>query len=319
MKPIRIGIIGTGGISHWHTRQLLALPDAVISAAADPSTANRERWQGTFGLESLPVYGDERRMLEEEELDAVVICSPHTLHYAQAKAALERGCHVLIEKPMTCSSEEAEELLAHSERTGKVLQVSYQRHFQPEFQYIRDAIRDNAIGKLTSVTAALYQEWQQLTAGTWRQIPALSGGGMLMDSGSHIIDVLLWTTGLTPTDVQGVFHNHGAPVEIDTFSTIRFAEGPIAGLTVVGRSPCGRETYVYAGEEGAIWYENGRITVRRIGREPETPVLPAQTTNQDKSFVDAILGRIEVQVPGSFALRVVRLTESLYKAMGYTP
>ncbi|ALS28326.1 Gfo/Idh/MocA family oxidoreductase [Paenibacillus cisolokensis] len=319
MNPVRIGLIGTGGISHWHTRQLLELEEATIAAIADPGEESRRRWTSAFGLSSVPQYGDYAEMLEREELDAVVICSPHTQHYEQAKACLEKGLHVLVEKPMTCSSAEAESLLETADASGRVLQVSYQRHFQPEFLYIKQAIEQGAIGRLTSVNATLYQDWSQGTTGTWRQNPSLSGGGMLMDSGSHIVDVLLWTTGLRPEEVKAFHSRQGTPVEIDSFTTIRFEGGVVAGLNIVGLSPCWYESYIFAGDQGAIFMVDGSITLRRRGKEPEIPTLPKQTTNQDKSFVDAILGRHEIAVPGSFALEVVRLTERIYEAAGYHP
>nr|WP_238392537.1 Gfo/Idh/MocA family oxidoreductase [Paenibacillus antri] len=168
----------------------------------------------------------------------------------------------------------------------------------------RSAIRSGEIGKLTSITASLYQEWREGTANSWRQDPSLSGGGFLMDSGSHIIDVLLWTTGLTPVEVKTQLHRQGSPVEIDTFSSIRFAEGAVAGLNLVGHAPCWHETYVFCGEAGGIFYDNGKITLRKAGEEPIVPKLPEPATNQDKSFIDAILGRHEVMVPGEFALKV---------------
>ncbi|PYI51035.1 Gfo/Idh/MocA family protein [Paenibacillus flagellatus] len=320
MGKLRFGMIGTGNISQWHGRQLLELDGEVeLAALADPDEGGRERFIGKFSLGGITAYDDYRDMLEAEELDAVVICSPHTLHYRQASDAMKAGCHVLVEKPMTCSSREAEALLDVARETGKLLQVSYQRHFQPSFRYIRDAIRDGLIGRLTSVTASLYQDWRQLTVGTWRVDPRLSGGGMLMDSGSHIADVLLWTTGLTPAEVKPVMHRQGSPVEIDSFTAIRFEEGPVAGLNIVGHAPCWHETYVFCGEEGGLFYDNGRITVRKPGEDPFVPELPEATTNQAKSFVDAIRGRQDVAVPGEFALRVVRLTEMIYEAAGCEP
>jgi len=319
MGTIRIGMIGTGGISHLHGRQLQDLPEVEIVALCDTSEKNRAKFAAQFDLPQVLHFTDYAKMLAEAELDAVVICSPHTLHFQQATDALQMGLHVLIEKPMTCSSEEAEQLIKTAEQAGKVMQVSYQRHFQPEFLYIRDTIANGEIGKLTSVTASLYQEWKQGTTGLWRQVPALSGGGMLMDSGSHIVDVLLWTTGLTPLEVKPNLHNQGAPVEIDSFTSIRFAEGAVAGLNIVGYAPCWHETYVFCGENGGIFYDNGSITVRRLGQKPVVPELSKQTTNQDKSFIDAILGRHEVMVPGSFALKVVNLTQMIYRAAGYEP
>ncbi|MGO4109109.1 Gfo/Idh/MocA family protein [Paenibacillus sp. YAF4_2] len=319
MSTIRIGFIGTGGIAGWHAKQLLELPEVQITALADTSESNRLAFVEKFGLQDATLFSDYEDMLEEGELDAVVICSPHTLHFRQAYDVLDHNLHVLIEKPMTCSSEEAEQLIQKAKQSEKVMQVSYQRHFQPEFLYIRDAIQSGVIGKVTSVTASLFQEWYQLTTDTWRQIPSLSGGGFLMDSGSHIIDVLLWTTGLTPEDVQSRINSHGAPVEIDSFTSIKFEEGAIASLNFVGYAPGWHETFAFCGEEGGIFYDNGTITLRRMGKETIVPELPEPVTNQDKSFIDAILGRHEVLVPGEFALKVVRLSEMIYQAAGYEP
>jgi predicted dehydrogenase len=319
MSKLRIGMIGTGGISHWHGRQLQELEEVEIVAIADTSKESRKRFIKQFSLESANEYEDYRALLGQEKPDAVVICSPHTLHYEQATTAMESGCHVLVEKPMACSSDEAMRMIEVSKRTGRLLQVSYQRHFQPEFLYIKEAISSGTIGKLTSITASLYQEWAQGTTGSWRQDPSLSGGGMLMDSGSHIVDVLLWTTGLTPAEVSPQLHKQGTPVEIDSFTSIRFKEGAVAGLNIVGQAPCWHETYVFCGETGGIFFDNGKISIRRLKQESEYPELPPQTTNQDKSFIDAILGRHEVLVPGEFAFRVVQLTEMIYQAGGYDP
>ncbi|SFI34920.1 Predicted dehydrogenase [Paenibacillus sp. UNC496MF] len=319
MNAIRMGIIGTGGIAGWHARQLKELPEVKITALADTSAENRDRFIANQALEGVKTYTDYRELLDSGEVDAVVICSPHTLHFEQASAALRRGLHVMLEKPMTCSSVEAAQLIQIAADSGKLLQVSYQRHFQPEFLYIRNAIASGEIGKLTSVTASLYQEWKQGTSGSWRQDPSLSGGGFLMDSGSHIIDVLLWTTDLTPVEVSPQLQLHGTPVEIDTFTSIKFAEGAVAGLNLVGNSPCWHETFVFCGETGGIFYDNGKITLRRWKQEPVVPELPQATTNQDKSFADAILGRHEVLVPGEFALKVVKLSEMIYEAAGYSP
>ncbi|GGH79290.1 putative dehydrogenase [Pullulanibacillus pueri] len=323
MNTIKVGFIGTGGMAQVHAGQLMALEEAEIVAIADVSEEARERFISKFGLLKAEEFSEYEEMLEKVALDAVVICSPHTLHFQQATDVLNKGLHVLIEKPMTCSSEEAEQLIATAKASGKVMQVSYQRHFQPEFIYIREAIASGLIGKVTSITASLYQQWwrgeKRTKTFSWRQQPELSGGGFLMDSGSHIIDVLLWTSGLTPVEVKPQLSQQGAPVEIDTFTSIRFAEGAVAGLNLVGYAPIWHETYAFCGEDGGIFFENDKITVYRAGQEPITPELPKPTTNQDKSFIDAILGRHEVMVPGEFALKVVKFSEMVYEAANYSP
>ncbi len=319
MNKLRIGFIGTGGISHWHVRQLKEIEEVEIVAITDVSSASREIVKKEYHLSNVQEYVDYKEMLENEKVHAVVICTPHTQHYRQAMDSLEYGCHVLIEKPMATTLQETEELINKAAEVGKVLQVSYQRHFEPEFLYIKQAIKDGVIGKLTSVTASLYQDWKQLTVGTWRQDPTLSGGGMLMDSGSHILDVLLWTTGLKPEEVHTHLQQHGAPIELDSFTSIKFSDGVIAGVNIVGFAPCWHETYVFCGEKGGLFFDNGKITLRRLGEGPITPQLPKKVTNQDRSFIDAILGRHEVLVPGVFAREVVRLTEMIYQSAGYTP
>jgi len=317
METIRIGFIGTGGIAFLHAGQMQALEGVNIVAVADPNEQSALQFLTSFHLTNARRYSSHQEMLEEGGLDAVIICSPHTLHYAQALDVLNAGCHVLIEKPMTCSTREAAHLINAAEANAKLLQVSYQRHFQPEFIFIRQAIADGVIGKLSSINATLYQDWKSSQTGTWRQNAALSGGGMLMDSGSHIIDVLLWTTRLKPLEVKSTLSTHGAPVEIDSFTSIRFEEGAIAALNIVGYVPGYKEFYSFCGELGVIYLENGRIEISTY-KDGVLPVqLPAQTTNQDKSFIDAIRGEHEVLVSGDYARKVIELTEAIYHSAGY--
>ncbi|MFB5660225.1 Gfo/Idh/MocA family protein [Alteribacillus sp. HJP-4] len=319
MKQIQVGIIGCGGIAYSHCRQLVELNEVRIAAVVDPVVDNRNKLCSSFKLEDVNHYESISLMFKELRLDAVVICSPHTLHFEQAVESLHNGCHVLIEKPMTCTYHDAENLIDIAEKNRKILQVSYQRHFEPAFLYMKETISSGAIGRLNTVTTSLYQDWKQLSAGTWRQSPQLSGGGMLMDSGSHIIDTLLWITGLSPVEINTQLEMYDAPVEIDSFSTVRFEQNVIAGLNVIGNAPCWHETYVVTGEKGALFFENGKILLRKSGEAPLVPELPLQTTNQDKSFIDAIFERHEVKVPGEFAKKVVRLTEMAYQSAGYQP
>ncbi|MFD0716693.1 Gfo/Idh/MocA family protein [Paenibacillus sp. GCM10027626] len=319
MNQLKIGFIGSGGIAAGHGRQLLAVESVEIAAIADPSHDNAAKFMEQAGLTQYRplVFPTHQEMLRAGGLDAVVICSPHTLHFGQAADALNSGCHVLVEKPMTCSAREAEQLIGLAKEKGKVLQVSFQRHCQPEFIFIREAIAGGVIGKLSSVTATLYQDWQRSQTGTWRQVASLSGGGMLMDSGSHIIDMLLWTTGLTPVEVKSTLSTNGAPVEIDSFTSIRFAEGAIGGLNIIGHVPGFNETYAFCGDRGVIYFNNGTIKIETY-ESGELPVqLPEQATNPDRSFIEAIRGEREVLVSGEYALKVIRLTEAIYESAGY--
>ncbi|WP_163536067.1 Gfo/Idh/MocA family oxidoreductase [Gracilibacillus sp. YIM 98692] len=317
MDKIRIAIIGVGGISHGHINQLLKLESVEIMVIVDPNIENRNHILDKFPLLHVKEYSGHKEMLRYEEVDAVVICSPHTLHFKQGMDALDSGCHVLMEKPMTTNAIEAQQLIDKAELEKKVIQVSYQRHFEPAFLLIKQVIEDDEIGKLTSITASLYQNWKQLTIGTWRQNPSLSGGGMLMDSGSHIMDVLLWTTGLKPTEVFSKIDRHHTPVEIDSISAIRFESGVIAGVNIIGSAPGWYESYAFCGENGGIFFDNGKVTIHKQNEEPIVPILPTQQTNTDKSFIDAIQNKSKVHVPGDYAKQVIELTERMYRSAGY--
>lgn len=317
MKQIRVGMIGAGGISHIHAKHLLQLKNVIITAVVDPLAQNRRELIGKHNLREVLEFNDYKEMLEKVALDAVVICSPHTWHFVQAKDCLNACCHVLVEKPMTCSSEEAKKLMELAERKNKILQVSYQRHYMPEFLFIKNCIENGTIGRLTSINASLYQDWKQLTEHTWRQNPSLSGGGMLMDSGSHIIDVILWSTGLEPEEVKTNISLRECEVEINSFTTIKFTDGTIGSLNIVGDAPCWYESYVFCGESGAIFYDMGKITVRQYGKEPMIPNIPEPTTNPDKNFIDTILGHKPDDMKGEIALKVIQFTESVYRAGNY--
>ncbi|WP_191561488.1 Gfo/Idh/MocA family protein [Metabacillus idriensis] len=313
MNKIRIGFIGSGGIAHYHASHLRELENVLIAAIADPNPESRHSFIQTQDVEALE-FDDFEEMLNHSELDGVIICSPHTLHYQHAKTALLKGCHVLLEKPMVCSVEEAEELIALSKEKKCVLQISYQRHYQPEFIHIKKLIEENQIGILTSVNASLYQDWIYLSAGTWRQKPALSGGGMLFDSGSHILDAILWITGLTPIESKSFIHQRGTEVDIDSFTTVKYTQNVMGTITIAGMSPCWHETYSFIGDKGAIFYENGQVSLVRNGEAPVNQSIEVADNNTDKSFIDAILGIKEVEVPGEFAIRVLKFTKEIYEA-----
>lgn len=313
MKKIRIGFIGSGGIAHYHASHLRELENVHITAIADPNPESRRTFIQTHEVEALE-FDDFEEMLTRSGVEGVIICSPHTLHYKHAKAALLKGCHVLLEKPMVCSVDEAEELIDLSKERECVLQISYQRHFQPEFLHMKKLIAEKQIGKLTSVNASLYQDWIYLSAGTWRQNPALSGGGMLFDSGSHILDSILWITGLTQVETKSFINQRGTEVDIDSFTTVKYTQNVMGTITIAGMSPCWHETYSFLGDKGAIFYENGKVSLVRNGEAPEIQSIEAASTNTDKSFISAITGDEEVQVPGEFAVQVLKFTKAIYEA-----
>ncbi len=144
---------------------------------------------------------------------------------------------------------------------------------------------------------------------------ALSGGGQLNDSGSHLIDILLWTTGLTAESVASYVENYDCEVDIDSALSFRFTNGAHGNISIIGDSPMWWEEFSVWGSDGVILYRNGKIMQGGYGTDglAEITELPAES-DPDRNFVDAILGRDEVCVPPECGLRVIELTEAAWKS-----
>jgi len=193
----RIGFIGAGGIAIGHYHRLHETKKAQVVALNEPSNASLKRfYEHCPGADKLPVYRDYKDMLKKEHVDGVVILSPHTVHYEQINYSLNKGLHVLTEKPMVCTIKHAKALIKKATAVNRTLMISYQRHYDPSFRYMRSQIQKGALGEIEFVQAVLSQEWLRLTRNTWRQTMEMSGGGQLNDSGSHLVDILMWMTGM---------------------------------------------------------------------------------------------------------------------------
>ena len=315
MKRLRFGIIGAGSITHGHAQRLTGSGEAEIVAVTEPSAASVEAFRRATGL-APTVYADHTAMLAAEHLDAVLIGSPHTAHFAQSRDALEAGAHVLSEKPLVCSVADARALDAVRERAGRVLMISYQRHTEPRYLWMKEQIASGAIGRLTYIAAVSCQEWLTFARGSWRQVPALSGGGQLNDTGSHFVDVLIWLGGPV-AEVTALQDFRGTEVDINSAVSFRYANGALGTLTVIGDTHSWWEDWTISGEGGTIFYRNGRLLKAVMGsglREVPESELPESPGDVDRAFLRAIRGESDVLVPASIGVGVIQLTEAAWRS-----
>lgn len=316
-NKLRIGFIGAGGIAIGHYQRMMATKKAVVTALNEPSAASlKQFYTHCPGAEKLPVYADYREMLRKEALDGVVVQSPHTVHYEQINAALSLGLHVLAEKPMTCTIRHAKALIAKAADKKRVLMISYQRHFEPTFRYMRQVIAKGALGEVQFVQAIQAQEWLRLTKGTWRQQLALSGGGQLNDSGSHLVDIVMWVTGMKVKEVFARNENFKTEVDINATLAMTFENGALGSMSIIGNAPAWYEDHSIVGSKGALYLRQGigLIHLDAMGK-PITVKLPKYTKNPDSNFVDSILGKDTPQTPPECGLRTIEVTEAAWKSM----
>ena len=313
---LRIGFIAAGRIAPGHWHRIHETKKACVTALTDPSKKSLAVfYQRCPGSESLPAYRDYRAMLANEQLDGVVVQSPHTVHYEQTAASLKKGLHVLSEKPLTCTVQHAKSLIALAKKVNRVLMISYQRHYMPEFRYIREQIAKGAIGEVQFVQAVQSQEWLRAVKGTWRQKLAESGGGQINDSGSHLVDILMWLTGLRIAEVYADMENFSTEVDINSTLAMKFSNGALGSVAIVGNAPTFHEDVTVVGSKGAFYLRHGQSLLRQdaMGR-PVKVVLPKYKKNPDANFIDVILGKDEPQTPPVCGLRVIEVTEAAWKS-----
>ena len=147
-KALRIGIVGTGGISHSHIRAYLNQSDAVIVAGCDLIPGKARATLDEHGLTEAKDFVDYKEMIDTMELDAVSVCTYNRTHAECTIYALEHGLHVLLEKPMTVTLDEAVEICRAEKKSGKIVSVGFQPRFDANMQMIKKIVQSGELGRV---------------------------------------------------------------------------------------------------------------------------------------------------------------------------
>ena len=165
--------------------------------------------------------------------------------------ALQAGCHVFIEKPLSTNLQEAADIVALARARDLKVGVGHQFRLAPSLAEARRRLAAGAIGPLRLVSATLARPWLATLGGAeraWRFDPASAGGGILADVGDHLVDALLWTTGQAAHEVGAVQARREPDIDLVTAAAIRLADGTPATLAISGVSPGTLFAIEYFGE-----------------------------------------------------------------------
>jgi predicted dehydrogenase len=329
MMSTRIIAIGLGGLGYATLDALDSLEEFEVVAGADIAVEPRERFRENFDA---PAYESFETALAEhgDDADAAAITTPHALHTEHVLSCFEYDLHVHVEKPLTVGVEEATRLVDEAKQRGLVLQVGYQRHFHPGLREVKRLIDSGRIGDIHSVTAYLSQPWLSAAEG-WRGDPEMSGGGQLYDSGSHLLDAVLWLTDSKPRTVAAVIDDWGYDVDINSSvsATLESENGrPVtASIGVSGDGTLFEEGIFIWGTEGHIEYSAGSLTVHERDGKPYSAEISVEGEGDDfkilmkrklSAFQRSVEMGADVEVPGEQGLQVIALTEAAYKAADET-
>lgn len=326
--PLRLGVIGAGWFaSRRHCPDILRHPETTLSALCRRDPAELQKLAAHFQVGHC--FTDYRELIHSGLVDAVVICSPHHLHYEHTLPALEQGLHVLLEKPITIDPGEGRRLVALAAERGLALVVGQNPPYWSHCCFLREQIAAGTLGTIESA----HVHWVGNAKGVlglealpadlpgvvrpslFRGDAAQNGGGFLMDGGTHLISELLWCTGLRVAAVSAVMDN--ATWDVRAALSARLSNGALATLSILADSgtPAKRQHSLYYGSAGtaelrgfpfAVRITTGKEELDR--REDELPIPPTPVAN----LVDCILRQGHPAMAGELAVHVVEVTQAAY-------
>ena len=319
-SPLRLAIVGCGGMARHHAVAMLRHQEMVsIPVVCEPSAATYERFAVLFeDVGAIPPRNEPNleTLLHDYagELDAAFIITPHSLHHDQAVACLDAGLHVLLEKPMVMNTAEARSLIAARDRSGRHLVVAFNGSLSPQIRTAVKMLRGGDLGEILTIHGVVWQGWNSHTQQTWRQIPEMSGGGFLFDTGAHMLNTVADLAGEPVVEVAAWLDNRGRPVDILGAVMARLASGVLISLSGCGDTieSCASDVRVFCTEgilRTGVWGE--RLEIQRQGESELSPVEVTASHGAWEQFMYVCRGEIANPSPPEVGLRMAILWDMI--------
>jgi len=333
---IGFGILGSGMVADYHRQAIAANADlgARLTAVGHYDPARYARISERFGA---PCLG-QKELLAHPDVDVVCICTPSGQHAAQAIAAAQAGKHVLVEKPMALTLAGADAMIAACRQAGVRLGVVLQRRTEPLFERIHRAIQAGDFGPLTLgiVTMPYVRPQSYYDQADWRGTWSLDGGGVLMNQGIHLLDLLIWFMG-DPVEIQAQAATLHRQIEVeDTLAAnLRFANGALATITATTTAAPGfpHRLEIY-GAGGGVQVDGDMVNRWELAEPARAAVKPPETGKAvsagsggdprgiaatghaaiTREFIQAIRAARAPQIDGAEGRRSLAAVLAIYKA-----
>lgn len=315
-----VGVVGAGNIGRTHLKAYQdagALPVAVTDT--DPQAA--EAVAVEFGLTAYP---DLTTMLAEADLYAVSICTPPAAHHDAAVQALQAGVPVLCEKPMARSAAECESMVVASTETGTLLAIGLCHRFQPEIETMRRLVADGLIGAPLTFRNRFSGPLASVES-RWFSQPEIAGGGCLMDSSVHSIDIFRYVIGevdqvVAVTATTGTDRGPALAVEDSAIMAVRSVGGVLGVIEASWRTAPGEALVSVSGTQGRLDMDYGSSTLSLTKPGGETNVIDVEPgnrfTREARSFLDCIRSGDQPRVTAADGARAVELLMRAYQSAG---
>lgn len=336
--PARIGVVGTGWWSTYtHLPALLARPDAEVPALCDTDAERLRAAAAAFGIAR--AYDNIETMLAAERLDAVIVATPHATHAAIAAACIERGLHVLLEKPMTLFAGDAQRLVELARRQQRALLVGYPWTYAEQPRRARELVASGSLGSIQYISCTFSSGIAELLSGkdgaerdnpvypvhgpgSVYGDPQRSGGGMGHLQITHSAALALFVSGLRPARVGAFMQRHGLALDLVDAISVDFDGGALGIVGGTGNGIHRRLDLQIHGQSGGIVLDlvGGSMISRLADGSTETlGPLAAEADGYPRfapaeHLVDVVLGLAAPDDTAIVGWHTVELLDAAYRS-----
>jgi predicted dehydrogenase len=324
---MKIGVIGAGNIAAHHVKGYVS-NGAEVVAIADVSVAMLERRKKDWNVER--AFTDYNELLAQADVEAVSICTPNAYHYPATIAAAKAGKHILCEKPLSLSLEQAQEMIDACKKAGVILQINHHLRSNPAAYKAKQMIDAGEIGRITFIRLRQAHDWGGLpkVSDNFGKL-ALAGGGTMLDNGCHMFDLAGYFGG----EVEEVYARTATlkfdiEVEDVSISTLKFKSGALGNIENAWCATGWEEGFWIYGTQGSLEYTNryGKPIMRHSFRfSPgnswdQTDVTHYDFTGESNhtrhigNFLASIRGEREVICKGEDGMQAVKLVLASYES-----
>jgi len=335
MKKVKCGVLGAGWWGTFaHIPGIIGHPQAELVAIQSRNADEARKVAEAFGVCHACQTDDE--LLAIEDLDAVVVSSTPNMHYAQARAALERGLHVLVEKPMTLTAAEARELALLASKKRLQLLISCPWHFTPHALEARKRIRAGEVGEVRMISILMTNPVARLIKGLDTSPthgtpfiepnpgsysdPAVAGGGQVYTQISHVAAYLSYLLDSSASEIFARFHKDGSAVDIYDTLNIAMECGALISIASTGATSLSERAFELRvfGTREIIYLElwKGTMSVLEIEGDRRSDLgqlSPDQIYPHEapvKNLIDSVLGLAENLSPGWLGVAAMEIIEA---------
>lgn len=289
-NPIRVGIAGLGR-SGWniHANSLGTLPDHYkVSAVMDLNPKRRAEAEERFSCQSLETYD----ALIYTDTDLIVVASPSHFHAEHTVKALEAGKHVIVEKPMAQTPEEAEEMIAAAKKVNRVLTVNQNYRYKPAFRKVGEVIKSGKLGEIIQIRISVHQfgrrwDWQTLQK---------YNGGILTNHGAHVIDWMLQHFNDNEPEIFSYMVDtplYAGDADSHAKIIIRPNDGPLMDVELTHANAYGQDYWLVMGTQGSLTGSQSEIRWKYFDPAVAPPLELDTEPTPDRSYNREALPFIE--------------------------